>query len=112
MVEEDASIQDLKQTLRDHRFSRLPVYGAGRGSITGIVSVIDVLSAGEAVQSVEGLRRDAMRLEATVSVAEALYALQRARRQMAVIVGEGGEAEGIVTVKDLVEEIVGELRAW
>ena len=112
MVGEDASLQELKQTLRDHRFSRLPVYGGERESITGAVNVIDVLSAGEGVGSVQALTRDVMRLDATVSVAEALYALQRARGQMAVIVGEGGEAEGIVTVKDLVEEIVGELRAW
>ncbi len=112
MVSEDASLEELKEVLRDHRFSRIPVYSGDRRKITGTVNVIDVMSAEGKQKSVQTLARHSLSLDGRLSVAEGLYALQRARQQMAVVTTPQGAARGIVTVKDLVEEIVGELRAW
>ena len=66
----------------------------------------------EATAGLLALSRPPLYLDSRLSVAQALYSLQRARQQMAVLTEPGGGAVGIVTVKDLVEEIVGELSAW
>jgi len=111
MISEDASREELNELLRNHRFSRIPVYSGRRDNITGTVNVIDLMCA-EPDTPVRPLTRHCLSLDARLSVAEALYALQRAHQQMAVVTAHDGAAVGIVTVKDLVEEIVGELRAW
>jgi len=111
MVPDAASLGELYEALRQHRFSRIPVYSERRDNIVGVINVIDVMSA-QGRAPVQALTRHCPLLDARLSVAEALYTLQRARQQMAVIVERDGGARGIVTVKDLVEEIVGELRAW
>lgn len=111
MLPRGASYGEVKDVLGRHRFSRIPVYEGSRENVVGLVNVLDVLSA-EGRPDASRLSRRIIRLDRDVSVGEALFALQKARQQMAVVTGEGGEASGIVTVKDLVEEIVGELRAW
>jgi len=112
MIPDGASAQELSALLRDHGFSRIPVYSAGRTDISGVINVIDLLAARQPPDSLAQLSRPPHRVADTMSVAEALYSLQQARQQMAVVTGKDDAAVGIVTVKDLVEEIVGELRAW
>lgn len=103
--------EELLELLEGHRFSRIPVLSGDGRSIEGIINILDVVcSNGE--PSVDELSRPPHELPMRYSVAEALYALQEAGQQMGVVVNEEGQALGIVTVKDLVEEIVGELRAW
>ncbi len=113
MIPEDASVDRLREVLRDHRFSRIPVCSGSRSNITGVINVMDILAAGEAVRGpVRRLTRLPQYLDRGTSVADALYALQKARGQMAVVTDAEGTAVGIITIKDLVEEIVGELEAW
>ena len=112
MIEADAPLQEVRRVLGQHRYSRLPVYSGAPDNVDGVVNVIDLLARKEPWETVRELSRDLIRLNARMSVAEALYSLQRARQQMAVVVDADGRPAGIVTVKDLVEEIVGELHAW
>ena len=56
--------------------------------------------------------REGVRLGEAPRVAEALLPLQKAHQPMGIVVDSDGQAAGIVTIKDLVEEIVGELEAW
>ena len=55
---------------------------------------------------------DVPKLPPSINVQTALTRLQRARQPMGLVVDKSGRCLGIVTIKDLVEEIVGELRAW
>lgn len=111
-VPASADVTELKRTLRQHRYSRIPIYCRERDVIPGIVNVIDMLSDGDEGEEVEALSREPLRISSSLSVVEALYALQRAGQQMAVIRDPDAHPLGIVTVKDLVERIVGELEAW
>ncbi len=111
MVPADAGITDLKDILKQNRYSRLPVYSDDHEQIIGIVNVIDLLRA-ENMANVKSLSRAPVRIDRSTPIVEALYTLQRAKQQMAVITGEEDNPLGIVTVKDLVERIVGELEAW
>ncbi len=61
---------------------------------------------------VSALVRPRSRVPAGASVADALPLMRGAKQQFAAVMGEDGRAVGIVTAKDLVEEIVGELDAW
>jgi CBS domain containing-hemolysin-like protein len=112
MIEAQAQPRELRRVLEKHRYNRLPVSSGSPEDVVGVVNVIDLLARDEPWQKVRELSRDLIRLSADLSVAEALYSLQRARQQMALVIGEDDRPTGIVTVKDLVEEIVGELHAW
>ena len=112
MVSHDVSLEALKDALRQHRFSRVPVYEGARDNMVSIINVIDLISAEGPVFVAEDLGRAPVCLDAHMCVADGLYALQKARQQIAVVKGPQGNAIGIITVKDMVEEVVGELYAW
>lgn len=97
--------------LRASRVSRLPVIGPDKRGVVGVVHVLDLMTAGED-RTVRELMRTPVEITPTTRVIDALSRLQREFRRMAVVVDRNGRCLGIVTVKDLVEEIVGELKAW
>ncbi len=111
MVRYDASFEDLREVLAGHRYSRVPVWRSSRDDIVGVINVIDVASA-EGSPSASELMRDVLVLEEQTSVAQALTRMRGAKQQFAVVRDGDGRAVGVVTIKDLVEEIVGELEAW
>ena len=86
--------------------TRAPVYIGDLDHVRGVIHILDLLRA-------EGTVRDHVRpvvvLPETVGVLDALRHLQAERQQLAVVVNEHGGTEGIVTLEDLLEEIVGEL---
>lgn len=108
-VAPDTSRAQLIATIRSHSYSRLPVLDRA-GSVCGILNVYDVLTAGPG-ESLEGKLAEPMVLDAELTVSDALYQMRRSRKAMAVV-QRGGRHVGIVTIKDLVEEIVGELGDW
>ncbi|RMG47520.1 MAG: HlyC/CorC family transporter [Acidobacteria bacterium] len=112
-VPADADIDALRRALVASRHSRLPVYEGNLDKIVGIVSLREVLPHLVAPRP-DVRARDLMHpvrlVPASKPVLELLRELQRERQQMAVVVDEYGGTAGIVTIEDLVEEIVGEIR--
>ncbi len=92
-------------------FSRLPVYEGDPRQVVGIVNVYDVITDAEE-RPVTAHMRDALKVREDVSVAAILFRLQRARETMAIVEDPVGHCVGLLTQKDLVEEIVGDLEAW
>lgn len=111
MLRADARRDGLDAALRTSRHSRMPVYRNDRSQIIGMVHLLDLLDL-QPDRRVEDILRTVVRVPATTTVLETLSILQQKKRRMAVIEGPTGRCLGIVTVKDLVEEIVGELTAW
>lgn len=107
----DATQRRFARELGRHSYSRLPVYENHRANVVGIVHINDVLFR-DAFDVAAAMRRDVVRLTAAATVGTSLVRMRRARAAMAVVVDDKGRAVGIVTVKDLVEEIVGDLAAW
>jgi len=97
--------------LARHSYSRLPVYEKHRGNVVGIVHIHDVL-ARDKFDVAAAMHRDVVRLPADTTVAAAMVRMRRSRAAMAVVTDDRGRAVGIVTIKDLVEEIVGDLATW
>jgi CBS domain containing-hemolysin-like protein len=110
MIREDATPEELSRLLRAHRYSRFPVWRGSREHVVGTINVLDVVSAER--PDVRSLARAVLSVPRGTSVRDALSLLRRVRQQFAVVTDESQGAVGIVTAKDLVEEIVGELQAW
>jgi CBS domain containing-hemolysin-like protein len=106
---ENAGSEDLLQVLRQHRYTRIPVYRNRVDAIVGLVNVFDVLYDPEPGRQVSKYRRPIHIVPETSRINRVLVELQRRRESMALVVNEYGACIGIVTVEDIVEEIVGEL---
>jgi CBS domain containing-hemolysin-like protein len=111
MVPEDIDRADLVRVARMAHFSRLPVYRKTPRNVIGVVAVFDVL-ADESQESIAEHTRPILKLRTSDTVPVALRRLQRANEVMAVVVDQREECVGLLTIKDLVEEIVGDLEAW
>ncbi len=105
------SHDDFLRIARMAHFSRLPVHDGDPRRVIGVVNVYDVLTD-EQRQPISAHMRPAVRLPAAESVPVALLRLQQARQAMAVVTDRSGNCVGILTVKDLVEEVVGEIAVW
>jgi putative hemolysin len=98
---------------RDYVHTRFPVYENSIDSIVGVVHVKDALvglSTNALDQAIRGLMRPVLVVPETIHIDDLLRQLQRRRMHMAVLVDEYGGTAGIVTMEDLLEEIVGEIR--
>lgn len=109
-AEHDITREGFIDLISRHDHSRIPLLDAA-GAVCGIVDVYDVITEPDG-PAPASKARPPFALPGTLGVTEALYRMQRAHRHMAVVTGKGGAHVGIVTIKDLVEEIVGELKAW
>ncbi len=112
-VAEDTTIEQLTHLLSQHTFSRVPVYRGDLDHITGIVFARDLLQVADtdaARRLASGLMKtDVFFVPETRRASELLNEMQRANRRMAIVIDEYGGVAGLVTVEDLIEEIVGEL---
>ncbi len=108
-IRRDTAHDVLMRVLRKHNYSRVPVLDDA-GDVVGILDVYDVLIDDRVAIPAERMTAP-MKLPADMTVTEALFAMRRERYMMAVV-QKDGKAAGIATIKDLVEEIVGELEEW
>jgi len=105
-----ADCTQLLALIAEVNHSRLPVVDAA-GRVTGILDVLDVLTCRGPALPADRIRVPLV-LSSEQGVTDALYEMQRRNAHMAVVAAAYGSHLGIVTIKDLVEEIVGELEAW
>lgn len=94
-------------------FSRIPIYGDNKDEIVGIVHVRDLLKYLERDEKMIELRRIARKpifVSQEKKVSNLLKEMQGRQTHMAIVLDEFGGVEGCVTLEDLVEEIVGEIR--
>ncbi|WP_435096945.1 hemolysin family protein [Halorubrum sp. N11] len=110
----DADLATIRATVLDAGHTRYPVVAADDADrVVGFVDVKDVLRAGdEGDESVTAadLARDLVVVPETTSLSDLLVQFRDERRQMAAVIDEWGAFEGIVTVEDAVETLVGDLR--
>jgi magnesium and cobalt exporter, CNNM family len=106
-----ATIGDLRRVLRETKYSRVPVYNENLDDIVGVVSVRDLVEYdGTPADPIQPLVRDAYLVPETKKVAELLKEFQARRMTFALAIDEYGGISGLVTVEDIVEEIVGEIK--
>ena len=110
-IQESASVPELRALFREQEYSRFPVYKENLDNILGVIRVKDLLQLDHAAtDSIVPLIRPATFVPETKRVPELLKEFQRKQVQMAIVVDEYGGTAGLVTIEDLLEEIVGEIR--
>ena len=110
-VPETATLEELRTVFREEQYSRVPVYRDDLDDIVGIAFVKDVAALPPgAAPSLSVLIRPAYYVPESKRAASLLKELQRRQVQLAIVVDEYGGTAGLVTVEDLLEEIVGEIR--
>jgi putative hemolysin len=105
-VSSDATCDDALRLLARSGHSRAPVHSGDLDDVLGLVHVRDLVDASGPVTAVV---RPATVMPESLNVLDTLRRLQSTRQQMAIVVNEHGGVEGIITVEDLLEEIVGEI---
>ena len=111
-IEEDKTSEHALSTIITHGFSRIPVTGDGIDDIKGIVYAKDLLKLmdeGASPVPIAEILRPAYFVPETKRVSDMLRDMQANQTHMAVVVDEFGGTSGIVTIEDLLEEIVGEI---
>ena len=112
-IQDDATVAQLRALFREQEYSRFPVFKENLDNILGVIRVKDLLQLDDPAsehQPIMPLARPATFVPETKRVPELLKEFQRRQVQMAIVVDEYGGTAGLVTIEDLLEEIVGEIR--
>jgi putative hemolysin len=110
-IDQSATIEQLYTLFREQQYSRIPVYKDTLDNVTGFVFLKDLIMRGAPTSGpILPFTRPAHFVPETNRVPELLKEFQRKRLQSAIVVDEYGGTAGLVTVEDLLEEIVGEIR--
>jgi putative hemolysin len=111
-VESRAKIGDVIDIAIAAGYSRIPAYGLGIDDVLGLIYVKDLLRAereGRADDEVAGLLRTAPFVPESKRVASLLSEMQASKQHMAIVIDEYGGTAGLVTLEDVIEELVGEI---
>ena len=112
-VSADATLEDLRQLVIHEQFSRIPVYEETIDQILGFIHVRDMFELDHTervTHSVRDLVRPIRFIPETKPVNDLLREMQQDGNHIAIVVDEYGNTAGLVTMEDMVEEIVGEIR--
>ena len=111
-VEDNETVRQAIERMQGTGYSRLPVYHEDLDNIVGIVYYKDLIPAvldGELDEPVEGYVNETLFVPETKDIFPLLSEMQTNRQQMAIVVDEYGGTDGLITIEDIVEEIVGEI---
>ncbi len=109
-IELESSVFDALESFQKHRHSRMPVYSERVDNIVGILDVGDLFSAVDTDSPVRNFIRQPHYAPETQELEDLIREMRSKRSEMCVVVDEYGGAVGVLTVEDIVEEIVGEIR--
>ncbi len=111
-VDIESTVSEVRDIMIGEKFSRLPVYRDNIDAIEGVIYVRDILHAwaeGKDNAPISPLLRPAYFVPETKSVSELLESMQKSHVQISIVIDEYGGVAGLVTVEDILEEIVGEI---
>jgi magnesium and cobalt transporter len=105
------TVADLKRVMRETKYSRIPVYGENLDDILGVAEIRDLMDYdGDLGESLRALARPVFLVPETKRIAELLKELQAQGTTFAVVIDEYGGTAGLISMEDIVEELVGEIK--
>ena len=110
MLPESATPDDAIGLIGQRGFSRIPIYAQRETDVVGVVTAMDLLRRGAEVAGLADLRRAVAYVPETKRIDDLLREMQRSRTHLAVVVDEYGGSTGVVTLEDILEQIVGEIQ--
>jgi putative hemolysin len=110
----DVEYDEIFETINSSGFSRLPIYDGNLDKILGILHVKDLLRyLGEKSfikeQTIKNITRQVMFVPATKKISDMLREFQQTKLHLAIVVDEFGGTAGLITLEDIIEEIIGEI---
>ncbi|MGE5437926.1 MAG: hemolysin family protein [Syntrophothermus sp.] len=114
-ISKDSDFDDLVQVITSTGHSRIPLYDDDLDEIIGIIYAKDVLpyiqdEKKKKELSLEKLKRNAMFIPRTKMINDLMLEFQEKKMHIAIVVDEYGGTEGLITLEDIIEEIIGEIR--
>jgi CBS domain containing-hemolysin-like protein len=112
-VPQSITLEEFLELLREHNFSRVPVFSGSIDNVTGIAFAHDLLQISDEearTRTVESIERPAAFVPETKRGYELLREMQREKQHMRIVIDEYGGVSGLVTIEDLLEQIVGNIR--
>jgi CBS domain containing-hemolysin-like protein len=112
-IPKEMSVAEAVTIFRENGHSRVPIYEGNLDRIVGILyvkEIIDALASGKTDIAVFDIRREPLFIPEVIRIAELFDLMKRKRVHMAIVVDEYGGTAGLVTLEDLLEEIVGEIQ--
>ena len=112
-VAESTTLENFLEMLKEHNYSRVPVYSDSLDDITGIAFVHDLLQITDEdarTRTVGDIQKSAVFVPETKRGYELLREMQREKQHMRIVIDEYGGVAGLVTIEDLLEQIVGAIR--
>ena len=112
-VRDSITLEQFLNQLREHNFSRVPVYAGSLDNVTGIAFAHDLLQITDEearTRMVASIQREAVFVPETKRGYELLREMQREKQHMRIVIDEYGGVAGLVTIEDLLEQIVGNIR--
>ncbi len=105
------SISDILEDCLESGYSRFPVYAEDIDNITGVLHIKDIIKAylKDPDTVIEEILDEAMYIHPTYDISKLLKKMQKEKNHMAVVLDEYGQTDGIVTLEDILEEIVGNI---
>lgn len=114
-LSKDNTLEDFLQVVNEEKFTRYPIIDGDKDHIIGMVNIKEIMT--ELIQNrtlltktLELYTRPIIRVIDTVPIHDLLVKMQKDRIHMAILMDEYGGTSGLVTVEDIIEEIVGEIR--
>jgi len=105
----EASVEQGVRFIEEHGFSRIPIYEERVDRITGVVHHLDLLRAESLELSLESLMRPVIYAAERQELDELLPELKRVSASLVIVVDEFGGSAGLITLEDIIEEIVGDI---
>ncbi|EKN70210.1 hypothetical protein BABA_05976 [Neobacillus bataviensis LMG 21833] len=114
-LSKDDSLETFLEVLREEKFTRYPVIDGDKDHIIGLINIKEVMTdlignENLSSQTLENYSRPIIRVIETIPIHDLLVKMQKDRVHMAILMDEYGGTSGLVTVEDILEEIVGEIR--
>lgn len=111
-VDVNSSKAELLELCKKYAFTRYPVYDKLAGNVIGLINIYDCLTTEKDFTSLHNMIQPIRSIPPDTTVMDAIDIMQNEKEKMMLVAREGKRQAGIVTMKDLVEELLGELTEW
>ena len=105
----DSTVEEVLDVCVEHDVTRVPVYSESLDNVEGLANIRDLLRTRQTGETLDDVVMPTLHVPETKEIDDLLREMQEERIHMAVVIDEFGSTEGIVTIEDIVEEIVGEI---
>lgn len=106
---DDSTLQEVMKTIQDSGYSRIPIYHEDLDSIIGLLYAKDLLGTPPDLDWTQVIHRDVFYVPESKRINEILKEFQQKHLHMAIVVDEYGGVSGLVTLEDVMEEVIGEI---